>query len=140
MLFFLILTSIAACGFSTNGNDLEEQEDRFRAARQQMVEKQLRQRDVRDERVLSLEDAVRKMTSAVADRLGLRERGLLRVGCYADVVVFDPATIADQATFEAPHQLATGVRDVWVNGQRVLLSGQHTGATPGRFVARQARA
>jgi N-acyl-D-amino-acid deacylase len=97
-------------------------------------------RYVRDERVLSLEDAVRKMTSAVADRLGLRERGLLRVGCYADVVVFDPATIADQATFEAPHQLAAGVRDVWVNGQRVLLSGQHTGATPGRFVAHQARA
>jgi N-acyl-D-amino-acid deacylase len=97
-------------------------------------------RYVRDERVLSLEDAVRKMTSAVADRLGLRERGLLRSGCYADVVLFDPATIADQATFEAPHQLATGVRDVWVNGQRVLLSGQHTGATPGRFVAHQARA
>ena len=97
-------------------------------------------RYVRDERVLSLEGAVRKMTSAVADRLGLRERGLLRTGCYADVVVFDPATIADQATFEAPHQLATGVRDVWVNGQRVLRSGQHTGATPGRFVAHQARA
>jgi N-acyl-D-amino-acid deacylase len=92
-------------------------------------------RSVRDERALSLEDAVRKMTSAVADRLGLRERGLLRPGCYADVVVFNPATIADQATFEHPHQLATGVRDVWVNGQRVLLSGQHTGATPGRFVA-----
>jgi N-acyl-D-amino-acid deacylase len=96
-------------------------------------------RYVRDERVLSLEDAVRKMTSAVSDRLGLRERGLLRVGCYADVVVFDPATIADQATFEAPHQLATGVRDVWVNGKRVLLSGQHTGATPGRFVTGMGR-
>jgi N-acyl-D-amino-acid deacylase len=92
-------------------------------------------RYVRDQRALALEDAVRKMTSAVADRLGLRERGLLRPGCYADVVVFDPATIVDQATFEHPHQLATGVRDVWVNGQRVLLSGQHTGATPGRFVA-----
>jgi N-acyl-D-amino-acid deacylase len=91
-------------------------------------------RYVRDQRVLSLEDAVRKMTSAAADRLGLRERGLLRAGCYADVVVFDPATIADQATFEAPHQLARGVRDVWVNGQRVLLNGEHTGATPGRFV------
>jgi len=76
----------------------------------------------------------------VADRLGLRERGLLRAGCYADVVVFDPAIIADQATFENPHQLAIGVRDVWVNGQRVLQSGQHTGATPGRFVTHQARA
>jgi N-acyl-D-aspartate/D-glutamate deacylase len=91
-------------------------------------------RYVRDERVLTLEDAVRKMTSAVADRLGLRERGVLRTGSYADVVVFDPATIADQATFEQPHQLATGVRDVWVNGTRVLRDGQHTGATPGRVV------
>jgi dihydroorotase/N-acyl-D-amino-acid deacylase len=91
-------------------------------------------RYVRDQGVLSLEDAVRKMTSAVADRLGLPERGLLRAGCYADLVVFDPVAIADQATFEAPHQLASGVRDVWVNGQHVLLNGQHTGATPGRFV------
>jgi dihydroorotase/N-acyl-D-amino-acid deacylase len=91
-------------------------------------------RYVREERALVLEDAVRKMTSAVADRLGLRERGLLRAGCYADVVVFDPATIADRATFEAPHQLATGVRDVWVNGVQVLLGGTHTGATPGRVV------
>ena len=97
-------------------------------------------RSVRGKCVLSLEDAVRKVTSAVADRLGLRERGLLRAGCYADVVVFDPAIIADQATFENPHQLAIGVRDVWVNGQRVLQSGQHTGATPGRFVTHQARA
>jgi dihydroorotase/N-acyl-D-amino-acid deacylase len=91
-------------------------------------------RYVRDERALALEDAIRKMTSAVADRLELHERGLLRAGCYADVVVFDPATIADQATFEAPHQLAKGVRDVWVNGARVLLGGAHTGATPGRVV------
>ncbi len=92
-------------------------------------------RYVRDERALALEDAVRKMTSSVADRLGLRERGLLRAGCYADIVAFDPATIADQATFEAPHQLATGVRDVWVNGRRVLQNGAHTGATPGRVVS-----
>jgi dihydroorotase/N-acyl-D-amino-acid deacylase len=92
-------------------------------------------RYVRDEHVLALEDAVRKMTSAVAERLGLRERGLLHPGCYADVVVFDPATIADQATFEAPHQLSKGVRDVWVNGERVLLNGAHTGATPGHVVS-----
>jgi N-acyl-D-amino-acid deacylase len=92
-------------------------------------------RYVRDEQVLALEDAVRKMTSAVADRLGLSRRGLLRAGCYADVVVFDPATIADQATFEAPHQLARGVRYVWVNGVQVLRDGVHTGATPGRFVS-----
>ena len=89
---------------------------------------------VRDEGVLTLEDAVRKMTSAVADRLGLRERGLLRAGHYADVVIFDPATISDRATFTDSHQLSVGVRDVWVNGVRVLKEGAHTGATPGRFV------
>jgi dihydroorotase/N-acyl-D-amino-acid deacylase len=87
---------------------------------------------VRDERVLPLEDAIRKMSSAVADRLGLRDRGLLRAGCYADVVIFDPATVADRATFADSHQLSVGVRDVWVNGARVLRDTQHTGATPGR--------
>jgi N-acyl-D-amino-acid deacylase len=89
---------------------------------------------VREGGVLTLEDAVRKMTSAVADRLSLRDRGLLRTGHYADVVIFDPATIADRATFAEPHQLSTGVRDVWVNGIRVLNNGTHTGATPGQFV------
>jgi N-acyl-D-amino-acid deacylase len=89
---------------------------------------------VREEGVLPLEDAVRKMTSAVADRLGLRERGLLRAGCFADVVLFDPATIIDRATFADSHQLSTGVRDVWVNGVRVLTGGEHTGAKPGRIV------
>ena len=89
---------------------------------------------VREEKVLTLEDAVRKMTSSVADRLSLRDRGLLRAGCYADVVIFDPQTIADRATFEQPHQLSVGVRDVWVNGTRVLKETAHTGATPGQFV------
>ncbi len=89
---------------------------------------------VREEKVLPLEDAVRKMTSAVADRLGLRDRGLLRAGCYADVVLFDPATIGDRATYEDSHRLSVGVRDVWVNGTRVLRDGVHTGATPGRIV------
>jgi N-acyl-D-aspartate/D-glutamate deacylase len=89
---------------------------------------------VREEKVLSLEDAIRKMTSAVADRLGMRARGLLRKGFLADVVVFDPQTIADRATFEEPHQLSVGVRDVWVNGVRVLEDRTHTGATPGRIV------
>lgn len=89
---------------------------------------------VRDEGVLSLEEAVRKMSSAVADRLGLRQRGLLRAGCYADVVLLDPARVADRATFDDPHQLSVGVRDVWVNGARVLAGGVHTGATPGRIV------
>jgi dihydroorotase/N-acyl-D-amino-acid deacylase len=90
---------------------------------------------VRDEGVLGLEDAVRKMSSSVADRLGLRDRGLLRAGHFADVVVFDPATIADRATFAEPHELAVGVRDVWVNGVRVYQDATHTGATPGSVVA-----
>jgi N-acyl-D-amino-acid deacylase len=89
---------------------------------------------VREERVLPLEDAIRKMSWAVASRLGLYERGRLHVGCYADVVVFDPATVIDRATFEQPHQLSVGVRDVWVNGTQVLANGSHTGATPGRIV------
>jgi N-acyl-D-amino-acid deacylase len=89
---------------------------------------------VRDEGVLPLEDAIRKMTSAVADRLSLRDRGLLRAGMKADVVIFDPATVADRATFADPHQLSTGIRDVWVNGVRVLDNCTHTGATPGAWV------
>jgi dihydroorotase/N-acyl-D-amino-acid deacylase len=89
---------------------------------------------VREEGVIPLEDAVRKMTSAVADRLSLRDRGLLRTGMLADVVIFDPATISDRATFEEPHQLSVGVRDVWVNGVRVLKDNEHTGAKPGRIV------
>jgi N-acyl-D-amino-acid deacylase len=91
-------------------------------------------RYVRDEGVLTLEDAVRKMTSANAIRLGIRDRGLLREGMYADVVVFDPAAIADRATYEAPHQLSVGVEQVWVNGVQVLRDGVHTGATPGQVV------
>ena len=91
-------------------------------------------RFVREQRVITLEDAVRKMTSAVADRLGLRRRGLLREGMFADVVVFDPETIMDHATFEDPHLLSQGVRYVWVNGRQVVCDGVHTGTTPGRFV------
>jgi N-acyl-D-amino-acid deacylase len=91
-------------------------------------------RFVRDKGVLPVEDAVRKMSSAVADRLGLRHRGLLRSGFYADVVVFDPDTVVDHATFEEPHRLSTGVEHVWVNGTQVVNGGAHTGATPGRFV------
>ncbi|HMN28779.1 MAG TPA: D-aminoacylase [Caldilineaceae bacterium] len=89
---------------------------------------------VREERVLPLEDAVRKMSAAVAQRLGIRRRGLLREGFFADVVLFDPTQIADRATFAEPHQLSVGVRDVWINGVRVLKQGMHTGATPGRAV------
>ncbi len=89
---------------------------------------------VREEKVISLEDAVRKMSSALCDRLGLRDRGQLREGFYADVVIFDPETAGDRATFAEPHQLSVGVRDVWVNGERVFANGAHTGALPGRFV------
>ncbi len=93
-------------------------------------------RFVREERLLTLEDAVRKMTGAVADRLGLRKRGHLRAGFHADVALFDPQTIGDRATFTDSHRLSVGVQDVWVNGERVLRDGAHTGATPGRFVRR----
>jgi len=89
---------------------------------------------VRDEGVIPLEDAVRKMTSAVATRLSIQNRGLLKPGMYADVVVFDPATVADRATFEDPHQLSVGVEEVFVNGVQVLRGGEHTGAKPGRIV------
>jgi N-acyl-D-amino-acid deacylase len=89
---------------------------------------------VREERVLSLEDAVRKMTSSVADRLRLKGRGQLREGFFADVVLFDPETISDRATFTESRQLSVGIEEVWVNGVRVLRGGQHTGAKPGRTV------
>lgn len=86
----------------------------------------------RDEGLFTLEEAVRKMTMANADILGLSDRGQVAVGMYADLVIFDPTTIADRATFEAPHQLSVGVRDVFVNGVAVWRNGSHTGATPGR--------
>lgn len=91
-------------------------------------------RYVRDEKLLTLEDAVRKMTSATATRLSLHQRGLIKPGMYADVVVFDPNTIADRATFEQPVQASIGVRDVLVNGVFVLRGGVHTGAKPGQIV------
>jgi N-acyl-D-amino-acid deacylase len=91
-------------------------------------------RFVRERRILALEDAVRKMTSAVAARLSIGDRGLLREGMHADVVVFDPATVIDHATFERSHQLSTGIRDVFVNGVAVVRDGAHTGAKPGRVV------
>ena len=87
---------------------------------------------VRDEKVISLTEAVRRLTSLPAANLGLKDRGLLQSGMFADVVIFDPQTIADRATFEKPHQYSVGVRDVFVNGQHVLKNGEHTGAKPGR--------
>ena len=89
---------------------------------------------VRDERVTGLEDAVRKASSAVATRLSISDRGVLKPGMKADVIVFDPATVTDRATFEKPHQLSTGIRDVFVNGVAVVRNGEHTGAKPGQVV------
>lgn len=89
-------------------------------------------RYVRQDSLLTLEQAVRKMTSLAAQRVGLRERGLLRAGMYADIVVFDPATVIDVATYELPRRTASGIRYVFVNGVAVLDDGRVTGALPGR--------
>jgi len=89
---------------------------------------------VRDEHVIPLEEAIRKLTSLPATTLRVRERGQLAPGYLADVVVFDPKTIADHATYEKPHQYATGMRHVWVNGVQVLKDGEHTGQKPGRVI------
>ncbi len=89
---------------------------------------------VREEQIVTLEEAVRRLTHFPAANLKLDRRGSLAPGYFADVVVFDPATITDHATFQQPHQLATGVVHVFVNGVQVLKDGEHTGAKPGRFV------
>jgi dihydroorotase/N-acyl-D-amino-acid deacylase len=89
---------------------------------------------VREERAMRLEEAIRKMSSAVANRLFIRDRGLIREGHYADVVIFDQKTIGDRATFENPHQASVGVHHVFVNGTAVIKNGQHTDAKPGRIV------
>ncbi len=91
-------------------------------------------RYVREEKLVPLQEAVRRLSALPAANLKLRNRGRLEEGFFADVVVFDPATVTDHATFEQPHQYATGVRDVFVNGVAVLRGGEHTGATPGRVV------
>ncbi len=87
---------------------------------------------VRDEKVIPLEEAVRKLTGLPATNLELDRRGFIREGMFADVVAFDPITIADRATFEQPHQFAVGMKHVFVNGVQVLRDGEHTGAKPGR--------
>jgi len=89
---------------------------------------------VRENRAMRLEEAVRKMSSAVASRLFIKDRGLLREGYYADVVIFDQKTIGDRATFENPHQASVGVQHVFINGTAVIKDGKHTGAKPGRIV------
>lgn len=87
---------------------------------------------VREDRLISLAEAVRRLSGLPATNLGLDHRGFLKTGMYADVVVFDPKTIADVATYENPQQYSVGVKDVFVNGVRVLKDGEHTGARPGR--------
>jgi N-acyl-D-aspartate/D-glutamate deacylase len=91
---------------------------------------------VRDLRLLSLEAAVAKMTGVAARALGLRDRGLLRPGAWADVAVFDPARITDRSTYADPHRYATGVSTVVVNGELVIDGGDHIGAVPGRVLRR----
>lgn len=89
---------------------------------------------VRDEKVITMEEAIRKLTSLPASNLKIQKRGSLQVGYYADLAIFDPAKIQDHATFENPHQYSTGMVHVFVNGTQVLAEGEHTGATPGRVV------
>jgi N-acyl-D-amino-acid deacylase len=89
---------------------------------------------VREEKVISLEEAVHKLSGLAAARLKLKKRGELRAGNYADIVIFDPAAVRANSTYEKPHQLASGVSDVFVNGVQVLKDETHTGATPGRAV------
>ena len=91
---------------------------------------------VREEGVLTLENAIRKMTSFPAQRLGLLDRGLLKEGLWADVVVFDPETVKDKATYLDPHQFPEGILHVLVNGQIVVANGQQTGRLPGKVLRR----
>jgi N-acyl-D-amino-acid deacylase len=91
-------------------------------------------RYVRDDKVITLQEAIRKLSALPAQNLSLKDRGMLRDGYFADVVVFDPQTVQDHATYEHPHQLATGVEDVWVNGVQALRDGEATRAPSGRVV------
>ncbi len=89
---------------------------------------------VRELELLSLEDAIHRASGLPATNLSLKERGFLREGYYADVLVFDPQTITDRATFDQPHQYSEGMEQVFINGQQVIADGQHTGALPGQVV------
>jgi len=89
---------------------------------------------VRDEKALSMAEAIRKLSSLPTRNLKVPLRGMLKSGYYADVVIFNPATVTDHATFADAHRLASGVNHVFVNGVQVLKDGEHTGATPGRFI------
>ena len=89
---------------------------------------------MRDEKLISLEEAIYKLTSLPATNLKIKNRGALKEGYFADLALFDPNTIQDNATFEKPMQFATGMKYVFVNGEQVLSNGEHTGALPGRVV------
>jgi len=89
---------------------------------------------VREEKIISIEEAVRKLTSLPATNFKIKKRGSLTEGFYADLAIFNPETIQDHATFAEPHQLSTGMIHVFVNGEQVLKNGSHTGALPGRVV------
>jgi N-acyl-D-amino-acid deacylase len=89
---------------------------------------------VREEKIISLAEAIHRLSKLSAEKLHIQKRGELKAGSYADVLVFDPAKIEDHATFDKPHQYATGMTDVFVNGIQVLKDNEHTGATPGMFV------
>jgi N-acyl-D-amino-acid deacylase len=88
----------------------------------------------RDEKLITLQEAIRKLSKLPATNLKLKNRGELKVGYYADITIFDPAKIKDNSTFDKPHQYSTGMMHVFVNGVQVLKDGEHTGAKPGRFV------
>jgi N-acyl-D-amino-acid deacylase len=88
----------------------------------------------REEKLISLQQAIYQLSKLPATNLRIQKRGELKTGYYADIVIFDPSTVTDKATFDKPHQYAVGVKHVWVNGKQVLKEGEHTGAKPGRFV------
>jgi N-acyl-D-aspartate/D-glutamate deacylase len=94
---------------------------------------------VRERHLLPLEDAVRKMTSLSASKVGLFDRGLIREGCFADITIFDPAVVIDRATYLEPFQYGQGIDTVLVNGQVVLQGGEPTGAMPGRVLRKAVR-
>ncbi|HMH28118.1 MAG TPA: D-aminoacylase [Steroidobacteraceae bacterium] len=89
---------------------------------------------VRDDKAISLQEAIRKLSALPAQNLSLKGRGMLRKGYFADVVIFDPATVQDHATYDKPHQLSTGIEEVWINGIEALHNGSATGAPSGRFI------
>ncbi len=94
---------------------------------------------VRERHVLSLEEAMRKMTTLAAANMGIKDRGRVSVGMYADLVLFDPGTVADRATLADPHAVSSGIRSVWVNGVVVYEYGKASGAFPGKVIKREAR-